>query len=165
MYKSGKWLLHLRNKYGYKATFQKKVFISNCGPYDHHDMYRIEAMRGYHDVTFDIQKIEIHLCQSKITPKLRFGINHPVCWTYRNGEYTMITKDDSIYSSPNEWSDKQCIFLFFLCLQELSTRIYHYDYYKNRGYKNNKGHYKAIIKTMFILQYIANEAKKRDIYY
>lgn len=165
MYNSGKWLIHLRNKYGYHAIFKKKIFKSCCGPYDHHDLFRIDAMSGNHDITFDNQKIELHLSNYKITPKLRFGINHPVCWTYRDGEYTMINKDESLYTSPKDWTDEMCYFLFFLCIQELSTRVENYKLYYNRTKKHNYGHHKAIIKTLFILRFIVAEIKSRNLYY
>ena len=160
MYTRGKWLISLRNRYGYNAVFRKKVYTSNYGPYDHHDFYKIEAIRGNHDVTFDLQKVELHLSHHKITPKLRFGINHPVYWTIQNGEYTMITKDASLYYIPHEWTDEMCILLYFLAIQELSTRSYHL-----KKYKYCRSHQKAIIKTLFILRYIVVEAKRRDIYY
>lgn len=161
MYSKGKWLIHLKNKYGYKNIFQRNIYTSRWGPYDHHDSYKIEALRGNHDTTFDIQKIEIHLCERKVTPKLRFGINHPMCWMYKNGEYQMISKDESLFIPRNEWSDELCYLLFFLAIQELSTRVYHYKRYKNK----DRGHYKAIIKSLFMLRSIVEEAKRRDIYY
>ena len=164
MYTKGKWLILLRNKYGYNAVFRKKIYKSRCGPYDHHDMYKIEAHSGKHDITFDCQKVELHLSHHKVTPKLRFGINHPVCWTYKNNEYIMINKEESIHMNPHEWSDELCSLLFFLCIQELSTRVHHYEIYYKKTKKHNYGHYKAIIKTLFILRYIVTEAKKRNIY-
>lgn len=161
MYSRGKWLLHLRNKYGYSKVFTKKVYKSLCGPYDHHDHFKIEVMRGNHDISFDPQKVEIHLSNHKITPKLRYGINHPVCWAYTNGEYAMVSKEFVFYTNPSEWTDEQCILLFFVCIQEISTRIYHYNKYKHKSY----GHYKAIFTCIIILKIIVKEAKKRNIYY
>ena len=165
MYTRGKWLLFFRNKYGYNAVFQKKIYKSRCGPYDHHELYKIEALCGNHDITFDCQKVEIHLSDHKITPRLRFGINHPVCWTHKNDDLTMINKEESLHMNPHEWTDELCVLLFFLCIQELSTRTYHYKLYYKKTNKNNHGHFKAIVKTLFVLRYIVNEAKKRDIYY
>ena len=165
MYNSGKWLLSLRNKYGYNATFKKKIYTSRLGPYDHHDYYKIEALRGNHNVHFDIQNVELHLSHHKITPKLRFGINHPTCWIYRDGEYTMISKEESLLIPPNEWDDDLCYYLFFLALQELSTRVYNYKKYTQKYNKSSYGHYKAIIKTLFVLRIIVAEAKRRNLYF
>lgn len=165
MYKSGKWLLSFRNRYGYTSTFKKKIYMSRLGPYDHHDHYKIEALRGNHNVHFDIQNIELHLSHHKTTPKLRFGINHPTCWVYRNGEYTMINKEESLLIPPNEWNNDLCYFLFFLTLQELSTRVNNYKKYTNKYKKTSYGHFKAIIKTLFILRMIVAEAKRRNIYF
>ena len=57
MYKTGKWLVSLRNKYGYKAVFTKYVYKSSFGPYDHHDAFKIKALIGKHDTSFDVQKV------------------------------------------------------------------------------------------------------------
>jgi hypothetical protein len=165
MYRTGKWLIRLRNRFGYKAVFQKKIYTSRLGPYDHHDYFKMDVMRGVHETSFDPQKVEIHLSHHKITPTLRFGINHPVCWVYRQGEYTMITKDEMLYTPSTQWSDELCYFLFFLCIQELSTRVYNYKLYYKKTKKHNNSHYKAIIRTLFMLRIVVNEAKSRNLYY
>ena len=94
---------------------------------------------------------------------MRFGINHPVCWTLKKDKYVMFNKEESLYTASSLWSDEMCILLYFLCLQELSTRVYHYNIYKTHN--DQKQHKKAIFKTLVILKHIVTEAVHRDIYY
>jgi hypothetical protein len=161
MYRQGKWLIHLRNKYGYHSVFRQKIFSSPCGPYDHQDFFKLDALRGIHDTRFDIQNVELHLPYSKRTPNLRFGINHPIAWIYDN-EFNMITKDATYYTHPSLWSDELCYILFFLCIQELSRRNESLRIHKK---SNNKSHQKAIITTLFVLHTIVAEAKRRNLYF
>lgn len=157
MYRQGKWIISLRNKYGYKSVFQKRVFKSKMGPYDHVEMIKLDIMQGNYTTEFDPQVIELHFTRKKITPKYRFGINHPVYFSSYYNDYILLNKD----VNPNDFNDEICGILFFLCIQELSTRVFNYEKYKHKDY----AHLKAIVKTLFILRKIIQELKKRHIYY
>lgn len=155
----GKWLISLRNKYGYHKTFKQYVYKSQKDSHEHHEFFKENVFSGKHDFTFDPQKIELHLSRKKQTKDIRFGINHPIAWLYRNHEYRMISKDD-IKHNPI-FDDEYISVLYFLCLQELSRRSLSLSEHPT---SKNKMHKRAIVHCLFILQRVINEAKKRDLY-